>query len=226
MTEKDFDFVVKNALSSDDVPPGLNLALSNKLKQKRRSAKIYKFTAFAGAIAAMFICATVLLNVYNSGSGNRFNSGSSALPDSSAEDTASTDSHTTKTANADVPPGNVGRAFTPPENSNSGTNMESSDSKSALSFNTAYRIFSKAFDDEFDFVSAFNKEIEKQIAKRPNSSEYTFSGVSENAKFTIDDENKVTIVFPEGEIIGEEHGEQYFTVGKISNGKLKKIISG
>lgn len=66
MTDKEFDNAIKEALTSDDVPKELNCSLIKKVQRKNKKVKIYTFTKFAAAAAAVFICVVGVLSVNDS----------------------------------------------------------------------------------------------------------------------------------------------------------------
>lgn len=68
MTDKEFDKLLKDSLTSDEVPSALNGALLEKARKKKNGkAKIYKFVKTGSACAAVFVCAVAILSYYNSG---------------------------------------------------------------------------------------------------------------------------------------------------------------
>lgn len=67
MTDKDFDRLLKDALTSDDVPVSLNESLIQSAKTKQnKKAKIFKFVKAASSCAAVFVCAVAVLSYFNS----------------------------------------------------------------------------------------------------------------------------------------------------------------
>jgi len=67
MTDKDFDKLLKDSLTSDEVPERLNesLVLLAK-KQQNRKAKILSFVKATSSCAAVFVCAIAVLSYFNS----------------------------------------------------------------------------------------------------------------------------------------------------------------
>lgn len=64
MADKDFDLLIKNALSSDNLPEGIN----EKLIMRARSKKLRRmnFVKWASSVAAVFICGIAVLTYFNS----------------------------------------------------------------------------------------------------------------------------------------------------------------
>ena len=67
MTDKDFEQLLKDALTCDEVPESLNesLVLSAK-KQQNKKAKILSFVKATSSCAAVFVCAVAVLSYFNS----------------------------------------------------------------------------------------------------------------------------------------------------------------
>lgn len=97
MTEKDFDNLIKNALTQDEVPSALNEKLLQKARKKSIKGKIYTFAKFGSAIAAVFICAVVILSYYNPDGDKFADNGKSVSP---------------KVVSSDPATGEVGKART------------------------------------------------------------------------------------------------------------------
>ena len=186
MTDKEFDNAIKAALASDEVSEELNRSLIRKAQARNKKAKIYTFTKFAAAIAAVFICAASVLSVYNSNDGEgmkqdlvkKSNESEAVIPEISPTAARST-----------------------------------FDSRNALAL-------SDLFNEGYDYKSVINEKIKEQINSLPNSQEYKFLEISENVRFSLDEQDTLTVIFDEGEITSSAHGEQYFTVGKVTNGVL------
>lgn len=67
MTDREFDNLMKEALSSDSVPEHLNNSLMLALQKKeQRKVKILKFVKACSSCAAVFICAVAVISYYNS----------------------------------------------------------------------------------------------------------------------------------------------------------------
>ena len=67
MTDKDFDQLLKDALTCDDVPESLNeslVLLANKRQNKK--AKILSFVKATSSCAAVFVCAVAVLSYFHS----------------------------------------------------------------------------------------------------------------------------------------------------------------
>ncbi len=67
MTDKDFDKLLKDALTCDEVPESLNeslVLLANKRQNKK--AKILSFVKATSSCAAVFVCAIAVLSYFNS----------------------------------------------------------------------------------------------------------------------------------------------------------------
>lgn len=80
---------------------------------------------------------------------------------------------------------------------------------------------SDLFTDGYDYKSTIDERVTEQIANLPHAEEYTFSGISGNESFSLNEENALTVNFDAGTIAPEEHGDQFFTVGTVENGVLK-----
>lgn len=67
MTDKEFDKLIKDALTSYNVPGHLNDSLMFALRKKEQQrAKILKFVKACSSCAAVFICAVAVISYYNS----------------------------------------------------------------------------------------------------------------------------------------------------------------
>ncbi len=66
MTDKEFDNLIKEALSADSVPQHLNDSLIFALRKKaQQKAKVLKFVKACSSCAAVFICAVTVISYYN-----------------------------------------------------------------------------------------------------------------------------------------------------------------
>lgn len=231
MTDKKFDDVIKSALTSDEVPAALNSALKNRALRKRRSAKIFTFAKFGSAVAAVFICAIAILSYYNSESDNRLKAG---LTD--GNETPPTENQTSSSefqkdidnfpvttdkpgTSSDLASGNPEVAKAMQDHPENKAAPESPQMRSGISVGKNTPL-SALFNPDYDYKTIIEKKIKEQIGTFADSSAYSFDGLSDDVKFTVNKENRLTIVFPAGEILPEEHGEQYFTVGTLANGVL------
>ena len=209
MTDKEFDNTIKEALTSDEVPKELNCSLIKKAQRKNKKAKIYTFTKFAAAAAAVFICAVSVLSVYNSDDNEGMKQ--DLVKNNKQEETAEISPKAARTVNDSIqaPQAKEEKA------------MAEDSADSAATFNLRKTLtLSDLFNEGYDFKSVINEKIKEQINALPNAEEFTFSGISDNVRFSLDSQNALTIIFDEGEITLSAHGEQYFTVGTVENGVL------
>lgn len=204
MTDKEFDNAIKEALTSEEVPERLNCSLIKKAQKKIKKAKIYTFTKFATAVAAVFICGISVLSVYNS-----HNSEGIKLD-------IVTDN--TKEESVEISP-KAARSVNDSMQAPEAAEEKSADSMATFDLRKTLSL-SDLFNEGYDFKSVINKKIKEQINALPNAGEYKFSGISENVRFSLSEESTLTIIFGEGEITLPSHGEQFFTVGTVENGVL------
>ena len=206
MTDKEFDNAIKAALTSDEVSEELNRSLIKKAQKKNKKTKIYTFTKFASAVAAVFICAVAVLTIYKSDNGEGMKQdlvkqsevNEVVLPEISPKASRSVND-SLMVADA----------------------AEEKATDSAASFESRKALaLSALFNEGYDYKSVINEKIKEQISVLPNAREYKFSGISEVVRFSLDEQNTLTIIFDEGEITLPAHGEQYFTVGVVENGVL------
>ena len=209
MTDKEFDNAIKEALISDDVPEELNSSLVKKAQRKNKKAKIYAFTKFATAAAAVFICAIAVLSVYNTPDGEGMKQ--DLVKNNEKEEAVEIPPQAARAVNASMqaPQAMEEKAMT----------EDSSDSTATFNLRKALTL-SDLFNEGYDFKSVINKKIKEQINALPNAKEYAFSGISDNVRFSLDAQSTLTIVFDAGEIAPSAHGEQFFTVGTAENGVL------
>lgn len=218
MTDKEFDNAIKEALTSDDVPEALNCSVLKKAQGKIKKAKIYTFTKYSAAAVAVFICGISVLSVYNSRDGEGMkqdlvknnNKEESVLPDTSSQP-AGISPKAARPVNDSVQVTDVSEENARVENA--------TDSIAAFDLRKTLTL-SDLFNEGYDYKSVINERIIKQINNLPNAKEYTFSGISENVRFSLDEQNTLTVIFDEGEITDSSHGEQYFIVGTAENGVL------
>ncbi len=204
MMDKEFDNAIKEALTSDEVPEGLNCSLFKKAQGKIKKAKIYTFTKFATAFAAVFICGVCVLSVYNSHNSKGIKQ--DIVKDNKKEESVEISPKAARSVNDSMPASEA---------------TEEKVSDSAVAFNLRKTLtLSDLFNEGYDFKKTINEKIREQISVLPNAGEYKFSGISENVRFSLSEENTLTIIFNEGEITLPTHGEQYFTVGTVANGVL------
>ncbi len=218
MTDKEFDSAIKEALTSDDVPDALNSSLFKKAQKKIKKAKIYTFTKFAAAAAAVFICGVCVLSVYNSRDGEGMKQAlvkNNNKEESVLFDTSSVSDKASPKAARSVN-GSVATAEASEEKSMA---EDSTDSVATFDLRKTLTL-SDLFNEGYDFKSVINEKIREQINALPNAGEYKFSEISENVRFSLSEENTLTIIFGEGEITLPSHGEQFFIVGIVANGVL------
>lgn len=264
MTDKEFDNILKDALTSRQVPSELNRTLLAKANS-RKKAKILKFTRSASAVAAVFICAVAVLSYYNSDTSLKTEEvslkkdlqttekadidapvstteekGDTPSPneeikketpdtpfkkrafDSSAEIAAVQTEVATMEATADTD-----SAYTPSlSDTPVSDEAEQSDSSDTLapfsrSGKMAEAVLSNLFNDGYDYKAVIDEKISSQIALLPDASAYTFSGIDGSERFLLSEENRLTVIFESGIVAPPEHGEQFFTVGVLADGKLE-----
>lgn len=260
MTDKEFDNILKGALTSAEVPSELNRALLAKAQNKKK-AKILTFIKSASAVAAVFVCAVAVLSYYNSDVPLRTEDISPAKETKAVTETAvekapaDTDISTEEKAAAPEPVQQKEAALkqeaVKPESTeaadNSAADLASEEifEEAAAPAEGGYtveatlqdsaeppQIFSRSrkalpselsglFNEDYDYKAVINEKISAQIAALPNSSEYTFSGISGEEAFLLNEDNLLTIIFASGIITPDEHGEQFFTVGTLADGKLR-----
>ena len=206
MTDKELDNAIKEALTSDDVPEALNYSLFKKAQGKIKKAKIYTFAKFAATVAAVFVCGVCVLSVYNSRDGEGMKQ--DLVKENKQEGTVEISPKAARSVNDSL---QVSEEKAMAENS--------TDSIAAFDLRKTLTL-SDLFNEGYDFKSVINEKIKGQINALPNAIEYKFSGISENVRFSLSEENTLTIIFGEGEITDSSHGEQYFTVGIVANGVL------
>ncbi|MBQ8391789.1 MAG: DUF3298 domain-containing protein [Clostridia bacterium] len=206
MTDKELDNAIKEALTSDDVPEALNCSLFKKAQGKIKKAKIYTFTKFAATVAAVFICGVCVFSVYNSHDGEGMKQ--DLVKENKQEGTVEISPKAARSVNDSM---QVSEEKAMAENSID--SVDTFDLRKTLTL-------SDLFNEGYDFKSVINEKIKEQINALPNAAEYKFSGISENVRFSLSEENTLTIIFGEGEITDSSHGEQYFTVGIVANGVL------
>lgn len=209
MTDKEFDNAIKEALISDDVPEELNSSLVKKALRKNKKAKIYTFTKYAAAAAAVFICGISVLSVYNSHNSEGMKQ--DLVKNNKQEKTVEVSPKAARSVNDSMqsPQATEEKAMT----------EDSSDSTATFNLRKALTL-SDLFNEGYDFKSVINEKIKEQINALPNAKEYAFSGISDNVRFSLDAQSTLTIVFDAGEIAPSAHGEQFFTVGTAENGVL------
>ena len=209
MTDKEFDNAIKEALTSDEVPEGLNCSLFKRAQRKNKKAKIYTFTKFAAAAAAVFICGISVLSVYNSHNSEGMKQ--DLVKNNKQEKTVEVSPKAARSVNDSMqsPQATEEKAMT----------EDSSDSTATFDLRKALTL-SDLFNEGYDFKNVINEKIKEQINALPNAGEYKFSGISENVRFSLSEESTLAIIFGEGEITLPAHGEQCFTVGTVENGVL------
>lgn len=237
MTDRDFDNVLRDALTSEEVPSELNRTLFERV-QKRHKAKVLTFIKSASAVAAVFICAVAVLSYYNSGSSRITEESISTekdivITDAERENTpAVTKAETSEKVSQSPQPRNKKIPEKDEAASAAEPSMEVSSEAMALPEEDTSTPFSMArgaapmplsalFVDGYDYKSVIDSVISSQIDTLPHASQYVFKGIDGSESFSLSEENSLTIVFPAGSIISEEHGEQYFTVGTLTDGMLK-----
>ena len=235
MTDKEFDDILKAALTSEEVPSALNERVLNEIEE-RKGSKIIRFIKPASAIAAVFICAVAILSHYDYKMPHPEENipVSPKIQSDFEEKTEEENSHAFDSVQkskavpkkeAAVPPADTHIAS---EHSPSVASIESAqevESEQALpqTFSrarVAAPVLSELFNEDFDYKAVINEKIVAQIALLENASDYTFSGISGNERITLNEENVLTVIFSAGEITSAEHGEQFFTVGIVANGRL------
>ena len=202
MTDKEFDNLIKDALTSSDVPPNLNKSLLDKMQKKKR-AKIISFVKSASAVAAVFICAVAVLSYYNSDIPSP-----EAMPvKEKAIDTKTADEEDTNTKSAEKE-----TLVTEPERKKVAEPVQSYVQESAVleaseefsvsevyeesssgeeiapaafSRRMAEPDLSSLFNEEYDYKSVIDEKISAQISGLENSEEYTFPGISGSERFTV-----------------------------------------
>lgn len=243
MTDKEFDNILKEALTTSEVPSELNEKLINKIR-KRKSSKLIAFAKPASAVAAVFICAVAILGYYDykmpqpeenipatppiqsnfeeetaqpssAGSNEKAEEENIQLFDSVQKSKAAQKKEVAAPHTASDLSQNVA-AIESTEETDSGQALPEAFSKARV----ATPVLSELFNEDFDYKTVISEKISAQIALLENSSDYTFNGISGNEKITLNEENVLTIIFSAGEIVSEEHGEQFFTVGTVANGRL------
>lgn len=219
MTDKEFDNILRNAITSAEVPPELNHTLLAKA-HNRKKAKMLSFIKAVSALAAVFICAIAIMSYYNPLSPapatnniprTKKDIAKQTHPEESGKGNAVFDlSKDIKTESADTD-----KAATPePESVNSLYKKESSPAQT--SSRALKPMLCDLFNEGYDYKSVINERISQQLSLLPHAADCSFSGISGSETFTLDEENSLTIIVAAG-----ENGEKSFTVGIVENGVLK-----
>lgn len=249
MTDKEFDNLMKEALCSDSVPQHLNNSLMLALEKKRQQkAKIIKFVKACSSCAAVFICAVAVISFYNSNISHRTQNNtpevkntiikkadvkekealpkgndevqkndtvSSAVPDknrSVTEDTAQQKTALPATEAADT--AMVQEHSILPD-------MTVEESASFMMGRSIPSKLSDLFNKDYDYTSVISEKINAQIAVMDFPEKISFSQITGDESFSLNEENVLTIEFKAGTIVSEEHGDLFFTVGTVKNGVLE-----
>lgn len=241
MTDKDFDRLISDALTSAEPPAALNEKLIRMAgKKPNKKAKIFTFVKTATAYAAAFVCAVAVLSYFNSDlftekdaditaqtntveeiadmmpdSGNETRIAAEVVPDSEKEKESLAPAK--ERISADI--GQVSEvsavndAVAPIEN---GVEESTFSMKRVMPSPT----FDTLFNEDYDYTAVISGKIEKLIAKLPYSQDVSFTGITGDEQIMLDGENVLTVVFAAGTIAPEEHGDLFFTVGTVQNGVL------
>lgn len=234
MTDKEFDDILKAALTSEEVPSALNKRVLNKAEE-RKGSKIIRFVKPASAVAAVFICAVAILSHYDYKMPHHEENipvspkiQSDFEEETEEENSQSFDSvQKSKTAPkkeaADPANAHIASDLSPSV-ANIETAEEIEDEQALPQTFSRARVsapvLSELFNEDFDYKAVISEKVSAQIALLENASDYTFNGISGNERITLNEENVLTVIFSAGEITSEEHGEQFFTVGTVANGRL------
>lgn len=98
---------------------------------------------------------------------------------------------------------------------------EEEPSPAVFSGRMAENDLSSLFAEGYDYKAVIDEKISAQIALMDFPEPIVFVGITGNERFTLNEENALTIIFSEGEIVSAEHGEQFFTVGIVEDGIIK-----
>lgn len=222
MTDKEFDNILRNAITSAEVPPELNHTLLAKA-HNRKKAKMLSFIKAVSALAAVFICAIAITSYYNPLSPapatnniprTKKDIAKQTHPEESGKGNAVFDlSEDIKTESADTDKA----ATSEPESVNSLYKKAQEESSPAQTSSRALKpMLCDLFNEGYDYKSAINERISQQLSLLPNAADCSFSGISGSETFTLDEGNSLTIIVAAG-----GNGEKSFTVGIVENGVLK-----
>lgn len=228
MTDKEFDNILKAALTSEEVPSALNKSLLNKT-EKRKGSKIIRFVKPASAVAAVFICAVAILSHYDYKMPHHEENIpvspkiQSDFEEKTEEENLQSFESVQKPKAA--PPADTHTAFDHSPDVAAVESTEEIESEQAIpqTFSRARvsaPVLSELFNEDFDYKAVINEKVSAQITLLENASDYTFNGISGNERIILNEENLLTVIFSAGEVTSEEHGEQFFTVGTVANGRL------
>lgn len=261
MTDREFDNLMKEALSSDSVPQHLNDSLMFALRKKgQQKAKILKFVKACSSCAAVFICAVAVVSYFNSDVPSRTEKSMPEIKNTITEKEVKKDETTPKADEAvqtenitpskelqqkstlsknrsvekavdAVPASDAGAPVTAAEGI-ADTAQVQEDIVTPEVVQEESAAFSKMrsitpptlgelFNDSYDYKTAISEKISAQIALMDFPEKINFSQITGDEKFSLNEENVLTIEFPAGVIAGEEHGDLFFTVGTVQNGVLQ-----
>lgn len=223
MTDKDFDILLKEVLSSDDVPASLNESLVNlACKRENKKAKILKFVKSAASCAAIFVCAVAVLSHFNSDLFLRKNTSPIKGTNTHSQKENSlvsreNDPATIQDGASDVSVASVTEdaAYNLAETENS--NMNTFSMRRGL----VPQSLEMLFNEDYDYKTIISERISAQIALMDFPEKINFSKISGNESFSLNENNELTIQFAAGTIASEKHGDLFFTVGTVQNGVLE-----
>lgn len=252
MTDKDFDRLLKDALSSDEVPLNLNESLFIKAERERtKKAKILSFTKACSSLAAVFVCAIAVLSYFNSDLFSQNN----ALPSeetniitkkNESEDVSSEDSlektqqiepkekkivsapivsADTALEKSDALIADETKSFDAVYDAQSAQTMPEEESVAENSVFAMRRAvipenLEMLFNDGYDYKNVISEKIIQLVKEYDFAQEINFSQINGDEKFSLNEENMLTIEFAAGTIAPLEHGDLFFTVGTVQNGVL------
>lgn len=223
MTDKDFDRLLKEALTSDDVPVSLNESLVHLANNREnKKAKIFKFVKSAVSYAAVFVCAVAVLSYFNSDLFSHKNTLPVKETDTHLQKEKSlyseeNDSATTQDGTADSSALSLAEEAVYNQAETEKSNMDTFSRGRAF----VPQSLDMLFNEGYDYKTIISERISAQIALMDFPEKINFSKISGNENFSLNENNVLTIQFAAGAIASEKHGDLFFTVGTVQNGVLE-----